>query len=205
MLASRPVTVEAMETRGAQPPGPVARWLRGLWPDRNPLRRATDRAEAAILALLVMLFLVAVPAAARLAGEWSDDSAGLRPVRAVLLADASAPHGAILSAGAGSRARARWPEPGGTWRTGVVPVPTGAQAGGHVNIWLNASGRPVTPPAGIGRLAAIAAAFATALVVLAAGWMSSGILERRRMTAWEQEWRITGPRWASRLDRPDDR
>ena len=36
------------------------RWLRrvrGWWPDRNPLRRRCDRAEAAIVTVLVAAFL----------------------------------------------------------------------------------------------------------------------------------------------------
>ncbi len=38
--------------------------MRRLWPDRNPLRRAADRAEAAVMAGLLAMFLVGVPLAA---------------------------------------------------------------------------------------------------------------------------------------------
>jgi len=37
---------------------PVTRVARGLWPDRNPLRRTSDRAEAAMVALLIAAFLM---------------------------------------------------------------------------------------------------------------------------------------------------
>ena len=46
----------------------VAAWavrvLRGLWPDRNPLRRTIDRAEAVVVAGLAVVFLAGVPLAA---------------------------------------------------------------------------------------------------------------------------------------------
>jgi hypothetical protein len=41
---------------------------RELRPDRNPLRRASDRAEAALAAGLLTALLIGVPAAAVLAG-----------------------------------------------------------------------------------------------------------------------------------------
>ncbi len=47
------------------------RWLRGLWPDRNPLRRTADRVEAAVVAGLLAAFVIGAPAAALIAGHWS--------------------------------------------------------------------------------------------------------------------------------------
>jgi len=38
--------------------------MRRLWPDRNPLRRAADRAEAAVMAGLLAMFMAGVPLAA---------------------------------------------------------------------------------------------------------------------------------------------
>ena len=46
-------------------------WLRGLWPDHNPLRRTCDRAEAAIVAGLIAAFLIAAPVAGLIAGQWA--------------------------------------------------------------------------------------------------------------------------------------
>jgi len=40
---------------------PVTRVARGLWPDRNPLRRTSDRAEAAMVAVLIAAFLIGAP------------------------------------------------------------------------------------------------------------------------------------------------
>jgi len=39
----------------------VAGVVRGLWPDRNPLRRSSDRAEAGIIAGLAAAFLLGAP------------------------------------------------------------------------------------------------------------------------------------------------
>jgi hypothetical protein len=111
-------------------------WLRGLWPDRNPLRRACDRAEAAVVAGLAAALLVGVPLAALSVGLWSH-GAGVRAqhaqvawrqVPAVSLADApdAAP------AGCGSwrpRVLAYWTAPDGTQRAGRVPAPVSARAG----------------------------------------------------------------------------
>src|SRR5262249_35025357 len=49
------------------------RWLRrvrGWWPDRNPLRRRCDRAEAALVTVLVAVFLAGAPLLAVSAGRW---------------------------------------------------------------------------------------------------------------------------------------
>ncbi len=59
----------------------LARLARGLRPDRNRLRRATDRAEAAVLAGLAAAFLVGAPAAAMTAGHLAA-AAGLRAEQA---------------------------------------------------------------------------------------------------------------------------
>src|SRR5262249_56389680 len=53
------------------------RWLRrvrGWWPDRNPLRRRCDRAEAALFTVLVAVFLAGAPLLALSAGRWAHDS-----------------------------------------------------------------------------------------------------------------------------------
>ena len=57
------------------------RWLRGVrgwWPDRNPLRRRCDRAEAALVTLLVAVFVASAPLLALLAGRQAHDG-GPRP------------------------------------------------------------------------------------------------------------------------------
>ena len=56
--------------------GRVARTARELWPDHNPLRRGSDRAEAGIVALLIGAFLLGTPLIAldrRRLAAWETD------------------------------------------------------------------------------------------------------------------------------------
>jgi hypothetical protein len=66
-----------MGRRLAPQPSRFSCWLRRLWPDRNPLRRTSDRVEAAVAAWLAVALLVGVPLAALSAGRLSYD-AGVR-------------------------------------------------------------------------------------------------------------------------------
>src|SRR6201995_6192214 len=50
----------------------LARLARRLGIDRNPLRRGTDRIEAALRLVVILLAVVAVPAAAVAAGRWAE-------------------------------------------------------------------------------------------------------------------------------------
>ena len=76
--------------------------VRGLWPDHNPLRRASDRAEAAMIAALAVAFLLGAPlialAAWHLAMTTSfttsnAERAGWRPVPAQLVTSAPFSYG----------------------------------------------------------------------------------------------------------------
>src|SRR5947209_16066010 len=49
----------------------AARFIRWLGLDRNPLRRGTDRVEAALRLVLIILLVLVVPAAAVAAGQWA--------------------------------------------------------------------------------------------------------------------------------------
>ena len=49
----------------------TSRFVRGRRFDRNPLRRAADRAETIVLALLLVAFLVGAPLAALASGAWA--------------------------------------------------------------------------------------------------------------------------------------
>jgi hypothetical protein len=58
-----------MRSRLARIAAPAGRVVRGIWPDRNPLRRGLDRAEAHIVAALSVVFLVAAPLVAQTGGD----------------------------------------------------------------------------------------------------------------------------------------
>src|ERR1700722_8330070 len=77
----------------------LGRFLRGWLPDHNPLRRRTDRLEAAVFAVLFVLARATPPlvAAAAAASAWENTAsqreirvqqASCREVRATLLEDA---------------------------------------------------------------------------------------------------------------------
>jgi len=184
-----------------------ARLARALGLDGNPLRRASDRAEAWIRAGLLVILLTAGPMAALTVGQWAAQTAGtgssVQPhaVRAVLLQPATAPAGpAAAVPGTRVWVRARWESAGGSVRTGEVPAPAGAAAGTAVTVWLNASGRVTGPPqrgqfAFAAVLMAVMTLAVTALALLVVLWLIQWFLNWRRLAAWEAAWRATGPRW----------
>jgi hypothetical protein len=111
---------------------------RELRPDRNPLRRACDRAEAALAACLLIAVLIGVPVAAVFAGASEyrierGQQASWHRVPALLLA-------APKPGGAGYQAAAlgRWRAPDGTQRVGRIVAPAGAPAGRRVAVWVDA-------------------------------------------------------------------
>ena len=184
-----------------------ARLARALGLDGNPLRRASDRAEAWIRAGLLVILLIAGPMAAVAAGQWAARAAGtgtsVQPhaVQAVLLQPVTAPAGqAVAVQGTQVWVRARWESAGGSARIGEVPAPAGAAAGTAVTVWLNAAGRVTSPPykggfAFAAVLAAMTALAATAFALLVVLRLTQRFLNWRRLAAWEAAWRATGPRW----------
>jgi hypothetical protein len=186
----------------------ATRITRLLGRDGNPLRRRTDRLEAAFVTGLVAMFLIATPVLAIVAGRVTDDM-GVReqhaqrawrqvPARVVQSADATS---APSYGSSGSWVPARWKTPGGQLREGLIAVDLTARAGQRVRVWVDGRGRLTAPPATHGQiqanvaLATMIAPVILAVVLLAAGGSVRLILNRRRMADWEQAWRSVGPRW----------
>ena len=190
---------------------PLAMRARSLWPDRNPLRRAADRAEFAVVALLLFAFVAGVPLAALAAAHWAAAS-GLRAERAqaswqqvpaVLLHDAPTPAGSLSFPAPWPQVPARWASPAGP-RTGKVDAPPGAKAGSAVTVWTDRSGRltgaPVAAADVTGRvlLAALGAPVVLSVMLLVL-WAYAGIfLDWRRMAAWDADWAVIEPQWTGR-------
>jgi hypothetical protein len=86
----------------------------------------------------------------------------------------------------------------------MVPAPPGTRAGSMVRVWTDAVGRPASPALqllqvkGQAALAAILAPVLYGQVLLAAGLLAHHLLGRRRLAAWEAEWRAIGPQWSRR-------
>ena len=192
-------------------PRPSARLARALGLDGNPLRRASDRAEAWIRAGLLAVFLITGPIAAQTAAGWvhqagtpgpAAEAAPAHAVRAVLLQSAPAIHAGVAPVpGAQVWVRARWDSPGAPARTGEVLAPRGSSAGTVVTIWVTGSGRVAAPPPEPGQLgnetalAVIIALAAVALALLAVLRLSQWFLNWRRLAAWGAAWSAIAPRW----------
>lgn len=186
------------------------RLTRALGSDHNPLRRRSDLmaawlAPAAIAAFLILGPLVAAGAIALAhAGNTAARQAGhrLHPVPAVVLR--SAPGPMFTDGGANSWLTwtpARWTA-GGKAHEGLIPAVSGTSAGATVAVWLDHSGHVRTPPltrAQASNRVLIAAAAALAVLAVAVaglGAFGRSVLNRRRIAAWEAEWRLVGPRWS---------
>jgi len=190
----------------------LARCARRLGLDRNPLRRRTDRIEIVIRLVTLFLLVVAAPMAAVTAGLQADHLA-LRQVHAQQVADYEVP--AVLLQQAKptgipdpytsvqmTLAPARWQPPAGPARSGQVRVPAGARAGSTVTIWIDASGAVTSPPpdqrviVGDVCIAAVVTGLVAIALVLGSDILARRALDRRRLHAWDAEWRATGPRWS---------
>ena len=97
---------------------------------------------------------------------------------------------------------ARWTAPDGTVRTGPVEPPANGRAGSTVAIWTDARGTPMRPPTSSPLGASVGVGLAvTSFVVVVYACVLAAVrrsLDRRRMAAWQREWRSVEPRWSGR-------
>lgn len=192
--------------------------VRRYWLGRNPLRRRSDRLEAAaVAAALIMLLFSVWPAVvvgrsvyerglqAERAGQ------GIRQsVTATLARDApyTLPTGSGEDgAEPGSHAPARWMAPSGHWKMGEVAVPAGTRAGTSVKVWIDGHGELTTPPTSHADTLTGATVAAFLVVVGSAATLSlafrafRGLLDRGRYAAWDASWAEACARWRRR--KPD--
>jgi len=185
-----------------------ARWL-GL--DHNPLRRRADRLEVTLRLVIVILILAGVPLASTSVGLAVDQAvirqsqaerAADHLVRAALTRAAPAhgspdPYSGIQTAWV----LARWVAANGTIHFGQVLARAGSAKGSTVAIWITAAGAATDPPTTRGEIVSDVFIASTStgllLIVTLVGLQVLGqyALDRRRMRAWDAEWRATGPRW----------
>jgi len=189
----------------------LSRFVRGYRPDRNPLRRASDLAETAMLVGLVIAFAVAAPFTARESSAWAyarehraqlEQEASRQQVTALVLN--TAPGGGGWSGPLDPQVTARWTAPDGRVVTGEVPVTLGTAAGTTVRVWVTRDGQLASEAltdsqvAGEAALAGILGVMALGLLLTVAGALVRHVLDKRRMAAWDADWRATGPRWTAR-------
>lgn len=189
------------------------RWLwrqvRGLRPDRNPLRRRIDRAETCLLGGLFVASAVAVPFAAQAASHAAYESAlrmqqeqlaARHQVQAVLTATARGNvSGYALSATV--PAEAAWTSVTGVHQSGEILAASGSPKGTKLTIWTNDQGDLVSPPLAAEQVtsqgdAATAGAIAGMIAItLGAGGLIHYVCYRRRLAAWDADWLVTAPTW----------
>ena len=187
----------------------LAMFMRGWRPDRNPLRRRSDRAESAVLAMLFVVFLAAAPFVSEACGASVHATAGQvqraqrtwRRVPALLLKPEP---GEPVTTGFGvyfPEAPARWTAPDGKVLTGEVPVRLGAAAGTTERVWVTREGQLTGPPLGDSEVsaeagfAAVLGVVSLAVALTLVGGLVRRALDKRRMAFWEAAWLTTGPRW----------
>ena len=174
----------------------TTRLARRLGLDGNPLRRRTDKIEACLAALMLVVFLTGAPvlsvAAAR---AWVTGRSG-HQVSAVLLQATPSVTGLV---------KARWIAPDGRTRTGRISVSRGLAAGRTVSLWVNAAGSPTGPAlnhrAVLGReaMAAVFVPAALGWVLLYLAEVGRLVLDRRRLADWDAAWAVVGPQWTKRF------
>ncbi|MFI2435863.1 hypothetical protein [Streptomyces sp. NPDC018693] len=180
---------------------------RRLWRWRdNPLRRRDDVVEAWIV-LAVWTLVVVGGALAGLATARAADGVFARQrveryaAQAVLVADAPALDATVDGARTRVVGKVGWTTADGVARTDTTLVDSGLKAGTEVEVWLDGQGRLSTEPPGATEAAVesavlgVAAAAATAGLVVGAGALLRRRLDRRRIDAWGREWALVGPRW----------
>lgn len=188
----------------------LVRVVRGRRLDRNPLRRASDRAETLMLLALVITFLAAAPLVALAVGAWVHGAAhrvqlgqerARFPVSALVL-EVTPETGSYAYFYA--PAQARWTAPSGRVTTGALIVPAGTAAGTTVPVWITRAGQLTPSPlqdsqvSELAQLAEAGGVGVTALAVAVAGTAGRRALSKRRLAAWDAGWRATGPRWTTR-------
>jgi hypothetical protein len=181
-----------------------------VWPDRNPLRRAADRAERALLVVLFALFAAGIPAAALAVGHWAGmgaaraarvAAAAQQPVTAHLLHAAPAPAGPANPSAYLVAEPAWWADSAGIHHVATVLVSAGTKAGSVLREWTDGSGGLTGARIDPGQLSSGAVLAATGTVLLLIAVLVVVVLlirrhlDRRRLAAWEDGWTTVGPEW----------
>ncbi|MGH4035832.1 Rv1733c family protein [Actinomycetota bacterium Odt1-20B] len=193
------------------------RAIAGLWRWRhNPLRRGTDRVEAWVALVALLLLVVAVPLAGILSGVLTgnalqravrDQRAARQQITATVVREVRQPPldpdpETATRRDAHSRVLAAWTAPDGTSHSGTVVADLKSpHAGDPFKLWTDRHGRivgrPLDSPTATthAALAGLGAAAATTGLVEGARRLIVWRLIRRRYARWDQAWAQAGPDW----------
>jgi hypothetical protein len=176
----------------------------------HPLRRHVDRIQSAVVAGLVVAFVVAAPLLSIIAVQVTSAAAvreqraesGWQARTAVLQESAAA--GLVADDGAfDSWVTASWAMPGGAKRSGLVAVDLNARKGQRITVWVTPTGQLTHPPLTRSQVleweatAAIVVPIGLAVLLMVTGGVVRVVANRRRMAGWTQAWAVAGPRWSS--------
>jgi hypothetical protein len=178
---------------------------------QRPLKRRSDRIQAAVRVLLVAALLAAAPLAAwegarthaRLEAVVAEQARVLTAVRANVLVGAVAWPAA--SSYGGEWTTVAWTTTSGATRTAVVLVPSEPRAEQPVTVWVDRHGHPVAAPRDEQSITdASVSAGVTALAVLVVGPLVLYLavvllLNRWRGRLWSTEWAAIEPDWTRHL------
>jgi hypothetical protein len=164
---------------------------------RDPLVRTTDRVEAVVLVLAVVVSLLCAPIAAAVGTAVHDSNRQLyaeqahtrHPVPATVTGD---PASQQVLRTTTITAPARW-SVAGAEHTGTVKAPSTAKTGDSIEIWVDHNGAQVPAPTTTTRAAAEAVVAAVAIwvsVIAAAATLfavTRAVCDRVRFTGWQQD------------------
>ncbi|BCL32668.1 hypothetical protein ACFFS2_12975 [Streptomyces aurantiacus] len=182
----------------------------------NPLRRATDLAEAWLALGALLLILVAAPLLGLLVGQVAEDAlqqsvreqreqrhpVAATVVRKVDFAPLDPDPETATGQDSRSRVLARWTAPDGTARRGTAMADLESpRPGEHFTVWTDGQGRIVGRPLDTATAAthAVLAGFGTAVACAGVIEGSRRLLVwrmvRRRYDRWDRAWSRVGPDW----------
>jgi hypothetical protein len=194
----RPINIHATADEGLEtftvrlPPWPIF----GLF-SRNPLVRASDRIDALVSALAVVVLLLAVPVAAAVGTAVHDsrrdvyaEQTRTRHIITATITDDTAAQ--TISRTNTANLPARW-SAAGAEHTGVVKAQPATKIGDHVAIWVDDNGALADEPTATTRAAvdavtvavAIWASLAAATAVLLTG--TRAVCDRIRAIGWQHD------------------
>jgi hypothetical protein len=171
-------------------------WRIGRIFGRNPLLRHTDRLEALVVLVALVVSLIALPLAAAVGiavydarnSRFTQEGRDRHKVVATVLETETEGASSIV-------VQARWPVAAGE-RTGPLQLSTQANVADRVEVWVDKEGNPVAPPTptwhavgdAYGATLAILLFAAVTITCLPTGLRSR--LDRERNVQWERE--LTG-------------
>ena len=164
---------------------------------RDALVRTTDRIEALVLVLAVVVSLLAIPIAAAVGTAVYDvrsrlyaEHAVTRHTVAATVTDAPAFQN--VSRSGRTTVSARWTAAGAE-HTGTVEAQSTAKAGDSVEVWVDANGAQVPPPTSTARAAGEAAMGALVIwismtaIATSVFTVTRAISDRIRFTGWQRD------------------